>query len=84
MLVQQYGETKSEEMLGRCLAGLDRSGYYLATKLGRYGDEDFDFSAKRAIQSVEESLGRLGVEYIDLMQCHDIEFGDLVCFFLRY
>jgi aryl-alcohol dehydrogenase-like predicted oxidoreductase len=38
-----YGETKSETMLGKCLQGLPRDSYYLATKLGRYGDEDFDF-----------------------------------------
>jgi L-galactose dehydrogenase len=26
---------------------------------------------------VEESLTRLGVDYVDLIQCHDIEFGSL-------
>ena len=62
-------------MLGKCLVGLDRKSYYLATKLGRYSDEDFDFSAARVVQSVEESLKRLNVDYIDLMQCHDVEFG---------
>lgn len=28
----------------------------------------FDFRAERVIASVEESLGRLGVEYIDCIQ----------------
>jgi L-galactose dehydrogenase len=28
-------------------------------------------------RSVDESLARLGVDHVDLIQCHDIEFGDL-------
>lgn len=72
-----YGLTKAETMLGKCLKGVPRESYYLATKVGRYGPEikDFDFSADRVARSVEESLTRLGVEYVDLIQCHDIEFG---------
>jgi len=42
--------------------------------VGRYGGTDFDFSAERVIGSVEESLSRLGVNYIDLLLCHDVEF----------
>lgn len=51
----------------------------VATKVGRYGPEikDFDFSAERVTRSVEESLERLQVEYIDIIQLHDVEFGDL-------
>lgn len=47
--------------------------------MGRYGPEakDFDFSAARVTASVSESLQRLQLQYIDLIQCHDIEFGDL-------
>jgi len=33
--------------------------YYLATKVGRYGDEEFDFSAKRVTASIDESLARM-------------------------
>src|SRR5258707_816999 len=51
--------------------------YYLATKVGRYGDHRFDFSAERVTASVDESLARLGIKTIDVIQCHDIEFGDL-------
>lgn len=54
----------------------------LLLQVGRYGPELFDFSADRVTRSVTESLQRLQILYLDLIQCHDIEFGSLdqVCF----
>lgn len=72
-----YGATQAESVLGEALRGVERDRYVLATKVGRYGDGDFDFSPKRVIASVSESLSRLQTDYIDLIQCHDIEYGDL-------
>jgi len=72
-----YGATKAESVLGRALKGVARDRYYLATKVGQYGEGEFDFSAARVTRSLEESCARLGVDYIDLLQCHDIEFADL-------
>jgi aryl-alcohol dehydrogenase-like predicted oxidoreductase len=72
-----YGYTRAETVLGKALKGIPRDCYYLATKVGRYGDAEFDFSAKRATASVEESLARIGVEYVDIIQSHDNEYGDL-------
>jgi len=72
-----YGATKSETVLGRALQGVPRESYYLATKVGQYGEGNFDFSAARVAQSFEESCTRLGTDYIDLLHCHDIEFADL-------
>lgn len=72
-----YGLTKAETVLGKALKGIPRDQYYLATKVGRYGDDLFDFSAGRVTASVDESLARLNVDYVDIIQCHDIEFGDL-------
>jgi len=72
-----YGDTKAETVLGRALNGIARDRYYLATKVGQYGGETFDFSAERVTSSLDESCERLGVEYIDLLQCHDIEFVEL-------
>lgn len=46
-------------------------------QVGRYGPELFDFGAERVTRSVTESLQRLQIPYIDLIQCHDIEFGSL-------
>lgn len=72
-------------MLGKCLAGLPRDQIVVATKVGRYGPETFDFSAERVTASVHESLARLQLTYIDVIQCHDIEFGSLdqVCTLAR-
>src|SRR5689334_15695633 len=74
-----YGLTKAETVLGKALKSIPRDRYILATKVGRYGMEqkDFDFSAARVIRSVDESLKRLKVDYVDVIQCHDIEFGSL-------
>jgi len=76
-----YGLTKAESVLGEALRHPDcpmkREQYYIATKVGRYGMDKFDFSAERVTKGVEESLERLGLEYIDLIQCHDIEFTNL-------
>ncbi|CAA7387751.1 unnamed protein product [Spirodela intermedia] len=73
-----YGGTVSESVLGRCLRalGVPRSEFFVSTKCGRYID-GFDFSAERVTRSVDESLSRLGLDYVDFLQCHDIEFGSL-------
>jgi L-galactose dehydrogenase len=70
-----YGITLSETALGAALVGR-RERIILATKCGRYGAAGFDFSAKRVIASIDESLRRLQTDYIDLFQVHDVEFGD--------
>ena len=72
-----YGATKAETVLGQALRGIRRDRYLLATKIGQYGDGQFDFSAARVVRSLDESCARLGVDYVDLLQCHDIEFADL-------
>eukprot|EP00955_Chlamydomonas_euryale_P063849 358796-Chlamydomonas_euryale.AAC.14 len=64
-------------MLGKAIQGLPRSELVIATKVGRYGADEFNFSADRVTASVTESLNRLQTNYIDIIQCHDIEFGDL-------
>jgi hypothetical protein len=48
--------------------------YMLNTKVGRYEqqvDKMFDFTAERMTRSVDESLERLGLEYIDCIQVSD-------------
>jgi L-galactose dehydrogenase len=72
-----YGRGMSEVLLGVALRGVPRDSYTLSTKLGRYDVDKFDFSAKRVVESVDVSLHRLGVEHIDLILCHDIEYVDV-------
>ncbi|MCX7394524.1 MAG: aldo/keto reductase [Planctomycetales bacterium] len=69
-----YGRGMSEVLLGVALRGIARDTYILGTKLGRYDKTHFDFSARRVVESVDVSLHRLGVEYLDICLCHDIEF----------
>ena len=76
-----YGHYKAETVLGKALKDLPRDKYYLSTKVGRYGKDGvniWDYSAKRAKESVYESLERLNIDYIDIINVHDVEFqGDL-------
>lgn len=72
-----YGLTKAETALGIALKGVSRKEYTLATKVGRYGDSQWDFSREATLRSIDESLSRLGTDYIDVIQCHDIEYGQL-------
>lgn len=69
--------TKSETVLGAALTGIDRSKFVVSTKVGRYGASEFDFSAGRVKESLNESLKRLGLDSVDLCICHDVEFGDV-------
>ena len=64
-------------MLGKALRNIPRDKYFLSTKVGRYGKDGvntWDYSAKRVTDSVYESMERLGIEHIDLINVHDIEF----------
>ncbi len=70
-----YGRGLSEERLGRALDGR-REQVVITTKCGRYDSEAFDFSAKRVLQSIDESLFRLRTYYVDVLFAHDVEFGD--------
>jgi len=70
-----YGLTLAEERLGKALDG-KRKEIFLATKCGRYGLQEFDFSKTRIFKSIDESLYRLKTDFVDLFQLHDIEFVD--------
>lgn len=72
-----YGHLKAENVLGKALREIPRDKYILSTKVGRYGHDGintWDYSGKRAHDSVFESMERLGVDHIDIINVHDIEF----------
>src|ERR1700737_1312254 len=72
-----YSRGESEEIVGKALAGGRRDSVVLATKVhGRMGDEggrdpnQYGNSRRWIIQEVENSLRRLGTDWIDLYQIH--------------
>jgi len=68
-----YAEGRAEEVLGKALAPLPRHTYVLATKayfpIGK-GPNESGLSRKHIFEQLHGSLRRLGVEYVDLFQCH--------------
>ena len=74
--IYSFGE--SEEIVGKALATLDRDAIVLATKVhGSMGkDPNAGGNSKRwIIAECENSLRRLGTDYIDLYQIHRPEYG---------
>lgn len=75
-----YGYYKAETVLGKALKDIPRDKFILSTKVGRYGEDGhntWDYSADRVTRSVYESMKRLNIDFIDLINVHDIEFADL-------
>src|SRR5437762_3349199 len=72
-----YGRGMSEVLLGIAFREIPRDRFIIGSKLGRYDLQHFDFSAKRVVESVDVSLHRMGVDYLDLCLCHDIEFVEM-------
>ena len=68
-----YSAGSSEEILGRWLKGNNRADFVIATKV-RFnmgpGTNDFGLSRKHILDGVENSLRRLGTDYIDIYQIH--------------
>lgn len=69
-----YGRTLAESRLGEFLQG-QRKNVILATKCARYDVKGFDFSEKRILASIDESLKRLRTDWVDIFQVHDVEYG---------
>jgi aryl-alcohol dehydrogenase-like predicted oxidoreductase len=68
-----YSRGESEEIVGKALAGGRRDNVVLATKVhGTMGDDPNQFGNSRRwiIREVEDSLRRLGTDWIDLYQIH--------------
>jgi len=68
-----YSRGRAEEIVGRAIASFRRDSIVLATKvyfpMGD-GPNDRGLSRKHVTEQLHHSLRRLGVDYIDLYQCH--------------
>lgn len=75
-----YGDTQAETVLGKALRQRQRDEFYLSTKAGKfctpgaYGGHVFNYSESAIRQSLDESLQRLGTDYVDALYLHDIEY----------
>ncbi len=70
-----YSEGESEQILGRALTsfGVKREEVVIATKLFHpmgSGPNQRGLSRKHVFQAIDASLGRLGLDYVDLYQIH--------------
>jgi len=73
-----YGPYTNEELVGRALRGRRRDTFVLATKFGivrgaRPQDRGIDGSPAHVKRSIDGSLKRLGVDYVDLYQYHRVD-----------
>ena len=75
-----YGGTVAETVLGKALHGIQRERFVLSTKAGKYtepgsyGKDELNYSEARIRKGLEESMERLGVDYIDIVHLHDFEY----------
>lgn len=68
-----YAAGAAEEVVGKALAGVERSSVVIGTKVYNPmgdGPNDRGLSRKHVSEQLDASLRRLGVDYIDLYQCH--------------
>jgi aryl-alcohol dehydrogenase-like predicted oxidoreductase len=69
-----YSEGRSEEVLGRALATRPRDSYVVATKVfGTAPDGGRGLSREQILKQIDASLARLGMDYVDLYQCHSYD-----------
>ncbi|HEY3577422.1 MAG TPA: aldo/keto reductase family protein [Gaiellaceae bacterium] len=66
-----YSDGRSEEVLGRALAGRPRDSFVVATKVcGEMPNGDRGLSREQVLKQIDDSLGRLQLDHVDLYQCH--------------
>ncbi len=88
-----YANGAAETVLGKAVAGERREGLEIFTKVyfpvGEKGPNDTGLSRKHIFEGIENSLQRLGTDYVDLYQAHRYDhetpleetiaaFGDVV------
>lgn len=73
-----YANLKAEEVLGRALKGQRREGIEVLTKVywpvAERKPNDTGLSRKHIMESINGSLRRLGLDYVDLYQAHRFDY----------
>jgi len=80
-----YQKGKNEEMIGGVIKGRKRDSYVLATKVSYTKDRKTGlYPPDKNVQSFEDefniSLGRLGLDYVDILYIHGITVKETVFF----
>ncbi len=73
-----YAGGEAERVVGRALAKFERSSVVVATKVFNAmgpGPNDRGLSRKHIFEQCHASMRRLGMDYIDLYQCHRFDSG---------
>jgi predicted aldo/keto reductase-like oxidoreductase len=65
----EYHDGESEKRMGKALAKGKRGRVFLMTKVCTHGRD-----AKTAMRQLEQSLKRLGTDYLDLWQIHEVAY----------
>ncbi len=65
-----YGGGRGETRLGKALRRVRRDRVFVSTKAGIHTDRRRDFSAGAIEMSLKGSLGRLGLDHVDLLLLH--------------
>ncbi len=71
-----YNDGASEKILGKALKGR-REQFRVATKVGfgRVGGKPEGLSKKRVLEAIDESLSRLGMDFVDVYYLHVPDHG---------
>ena len=69
-----YGAGISEKYFGKFLSSVERNSFVISSKVGRIIENQeikFDYTREGILRSLEESLERLNLDYIDIALIHD-------------
>jgi len=69
-----YGAGISEKYFGKFLSSVERNSFVISSKVGRIIENQeirFDYTREGILRSLDESLERLNLDYIDIALIHD-------------
>lgn len=83
-----YGAGMAEDRIGTALLGVNRQDYVIETKVGLLltpdGERIYDYSADGVLRSLEASLKRMNLDYVDSLLIHDFDtFYDSPAYVLK-